>query len=69
MIFESNSPDETFAFAKKLGEEATEITIAAKNPDVNELHYEIADYLYHLMVLMSERGITWDEITETLARR
>ena len=54
---------------KKLGEEATEITIAAKNPDVNELHYEIADYLYHLMVLMSERGITWDEITETLARR
>ena len=54
---------------KKLGEEATEITIAAKNPDVNELHYEIADYLYHLMVLMSCRQVTWEEITETLSRR
>ena len=54
---------------KKLGEEATEITIAAKNPDVNELHYEIADYLYHLMVLMCERGVRWEEITDTLARR
>lgn len=41
---------------KKLGEEATEIVIAAKNPNPNEIKYEIADFLYHMMVLMVERG-------------
>ncbi len=54
---------------KKLGEEATEIVIAAKNPNPNEVKYEISDFLYHMMVLMAERGITWDEITEELAKR
>ncbi len=54
---------------KKVGEENTEIIIAAKNPDPSEIKYEIADYLYHLMVLMVERGVTWEEITEELARR
>lgn len=54
---------------KKLGEEATEIVIAAKNPNANEIKYEIADFLYHMMVLMAERGVTWEEITEELAKR
>ncbi len=54
---------------KKLGEEATEIVIAAKNPNPNEVKYEISDFLYHMMVLMAERGITWEEITEELAKR
>jgi phosphoribosyl-ATP pyrophosphohydrolase/phosphoribosyl-AMP cyclohydrolase len=54
---------------KKVGEENTEIIIAAKNPDPEEIKYEISDYLYHLMVLMAERGVTWEEITEELARR
>ena len=54
---------------KKLGEEATEIVIAAKNPNPNEIKYEIADFLYHMMVLMVERGVTWEEITEELAQR
>ena len=54
---------------KKLGEEATEIVIAAKNPNPNEIKYEICDFLYHMMVLMAERGITWEEITEELAKR
>ena len=54
---------------KKLGEEATEIVIAAKNPDPEEIKYEIADFLYHAMVLMVERGVTWDEIRTELARR
>ena len=54
---------------KKLGEEATEIVIAAKNPDPEEVKYEIADFLYHAMVLMVERGLTWEEITTELARR
>lgn len=54
---------------KKCGEEATEITIAAKNPEAEELRYEIADYLYHLMVLMAECGLDWDDITTELAHR
>ena len=54
---------------KKLGEEATEIVIAAKNPNPNEIKYEIADFLYHMMVLMAEKDVTWAEITEELAKR
>ncbi len=54
---------------KKLGEEATEIVIAAKNPNANEVKYEISDFLYHMMVLMAEKNITWEEITSELARR
>ena len=54
---------------KKLGEEATEIVIAAKNPNANEIKYEIADFLYHMMVLMVEKGVSWEEITEELAKR
>ncbi len=54
---------------KKLGEEATEIVIAAKNPNPNEIKYEISDFLYHMMVLMAEKEVTWEEITEELAKR
>ncbi len=54
---------------KKLGEEATEIVIAAKNPNANEVKYEIADFLYHMMVLMVEKGVTWEEITDELDKR
>lgn len=54
---------------KKLGEEAAEIIIAAKNPNPEEIKYEISDFLYHMMVLMAERGITWEEIMEELAHR
>ena len=54
---------------KKLGEEATEIVIAAKNPNANEIKYEISDFLYHMMVLMVEKDVTWDEITTELAKR
>ena len=54
---------------KKLGEEATEIVIAAKNPDSDELKYEICDFLYHMMVLMAERDVHWKEITKELASR
>ena len=54
---------------KKLGEEATEIVIAAKNPNSNEIKYEIADFLYHMMVLMADKDITWEEISTELATR
>jgi phosphoribosyl-ATP pyrophosphohydrolase/phosphoribosyl-AMP cyclohydrolase len=54
---------------KKLGEEATEIVIAAKNPDPEEIKYEMSDFLYHAMVLMVEKGVTWEDITKELANR
>lgn len=54
---------------KKLGEEATEIVIASKNPNANEIKYEIADFLYHMMVLMVEKGVSWEEITDELDKR
>ena len=54
---------------KKCGEEATEIVNAAKNPDAEELKYEIADFLYHMMVLMAECGLNWDDVVKELANR
>lgn len=54
---------------KKVGEEATEIVIAAKNPDNEEVKYEISDFLYHMMVLMVEKGVTWEDVTRELAQR
>ena len=54
---------------KKVGEEATEIVIAAKNPDPQEVKYEISDFLYHVMVLMAEKGVSWKEITKEFSRR
>ena len=52
---------------KKVGEEATEVVIAAKNEDSRELVYETADVLYHLLVLLVEKGISYEAILEELA--
>ncbi len=54
---------------KKIGEESTEVIIAAKAEDKNETVYEIADLIYHIMVLMAEMGISLDEICRELASR
>ena len=55
---------------KKLGEECTEIVIAAKNPDSLEgIKHEVSDFLYHCMVLMVEKGVTWEEIANELSQR
>ena len=54
---------------KKLGEEATEIVIASKNPEEKEIVYEISDFLYHMMVLMAEKNVSWEDITDELSRR
>lgn len=54
---------------KKCGEEATEMVIAAKNPDAEELKYEISDFLYHMMVLMAECNLDWNDILKELAHR
>ena len=54
---------------KKVGEEAAEVIIASKNTDNGEVIYEISDLIYHLSVLMVERGITFDDIFDELAKR
>ena len=54
---------------KKVGEECTEVIIAAKDQDKKETVYEIADLTYHVMVLMVEAGITVEDIKTELASR
>ena len=54
---------------KKVGEESTEVIIAAKEQDRAETVYEIADLAYHVMVLMVESGIGLEDIRDELARR
>ncbi len=54
---------------KKVGEESTEVIIAGKAGDKAETVYEIADLMYHVMVLMVEMGISVDDIRKELASR
>lgn len=54
---------------KKVGEESTEVIIAAKADDKKETIYEISDLAYHVMVLMIEMGISLDDIHKELASR
>ena len=54
---------------KKCGEESAEVIIAAKNTDSEALRHEMADFLFHLMLLMIEKDVTWEEITRELAQR
>ena len=54
---------------KKVGEECTEVIIAAKAGDKEETVFEIADLLYHITVMMIDAGISIDEVTTELAKR
>ncbi|MEE1279193.1 MAG: bifunctional phosphoribosyl-AMP cyclohydrolase/phosphoribosyl-ATP diphosphatase HisIE [Acutalibacteraceae bacterium] len=54
---------------KKIGEESTEVIIAAKADDKAETVYEVADLAYHLMVMMVEMGISVDDVRKELASR
>ena len=54
---------------KKVGEETAEVIIAAKNKSKEEIRYEISDLMYHLMVLMVERGVTLEDIYGELKGR
>jgi len=54
---------------KKVGEEAAEVIIAAKNRDTEELKWEAADLLYHLFVLLREQGLPFAEILKVLDKR
>lgn len=54
---------------KKVGEEATEVIIAAKNEDTEELIYETADLVYHMLVLLAEKKVPLEAITQELMKR
>ena len=54
---------------KKCGEECSEMIIAAKNNDNNELSNEMCDLIYHMMVLMIEQGVTLEQIDQILTER
>ncbi len=54
---------------KKVGEEASEVIIGAKNASKEEVQYEVADLLYHLMVMLVERGVELDDIFTELENR
>jgi phosphoribosyl-AMP cyclohydrolase / phosphoribosyl-ATP pyrophosphohydrolase len=55
--------------SKKIGEEATEVVIAAKNADRAELAHEIADLWFHTYVLLAQQGMTPEEVWEELRSR
>lgn len=54
---------------KKVGEECTEMVIAAKNNDKEETVYEITDLIYHTLVMMANQGITPEDVEEELKKR
>jgi len=54
---------------KKVGEESSEVIIAAKNNSKEELTYEISDLVYHVLVLMEDRGVRIEDIKNELRKR
>jgi phosphoribosyl-ATP pyrophosphohydrolase/phosphoribosyl-AMP cyclohydrolase len=54
---------------KKVGEEATETVVAAKNPDAGRLTSETADLLYHVIVMLVERGVELNDVIGELKQR
>lgn len=54
---------------KKIGEEAVEVIIAAKGETDDRIVYEMADLVYHGMVLLAARGLRWSDVEAELARR
>lgn len=54
---------------KKIGEEAVEVIVAAKGETEDRIIYEMADWVYHAMVLLALRGLQWEDVEVELARR
>lgn len=54
---------------KKIGEEAVEVIIAAKGESDDRVLYEMADMIYHAMVLLAARDLAWSDVEAELARR
>lgn len=74
----NESPDSSYVaslYAKpdkmleKIGEEAVETIIAAKNDDRDNIIYETADLWFHSMVMLAEKGLSPDDVLNELARR
>jgi phosphoribosyl-ATP pyrophosphohydrolase len=59
----------TDAILKKVGEEATEVVMAAKDGEPEKIVYEVADLWFHTMVLLAEQGLHPDAVLEELQRR
>lgn len=57
------------AILKKIGEEATETVMAAKDGDADKLVYEVADLWFHTLVLLSQQGLSHQQVLQELARR
>jgi phosphoribosyl-ATP pyrophosphohydrolase len=57
------------AILKKIGEEATETVIAAKDENGKQIVYEMADLWFHCMVLLSQQGLSHEDVLDELARR
>ena len=57
------------AILKKIGEEATEVLLAAKSGDSAHLVYETADLWFHSLVLLAQHGLNADDVLQELARR
>ena len=57
------------AILKKIGEEATETVMAAKDGNKEQIVYETADLWFHTLVLLSQQGLTADDVLNELARR
>ena len=54
---------------KKVGEEAVEVVVAAKGEGDDRIIYESADLVYHLLVLLAAKDLTWQDVESELARR
>jgi len=54
---------------KKVGEEASEVIIASKNDNKEEIVYEVSDLMYHILVLLADRNVSFDEIRKELYKR
>lgn len=54
---------------KKIGEEAVEVVVAASRESDERVIYELADLVYHSMVLLAARGLSWADLETELARR
>ncbi|MCP4164818.1 MAG: phosphoribosyl-ATP diphosphatase [Chloroflexi bacterium] len=54
---------------KKIGEEAVEVIIASKGEGNDRVIYESADLIYHLLVLLAEKGLSWEQVESELTRR